>query len=174
MCNLKRTWKQRWFPRSGRPVYTDTEGEKDGQTAEHTAKHLLTVCTYLEWNSVASLRKRRPGWVSTMSWMRGTRSSGTRWPRPAPATTTRYSGCPGWWRPWPWLLAPRPTPETTTRCPRCPGWWRPAPQAPGDLDLLLQQQQGIVDVLEEGDQVLWHQVTSTYSCNNNNNNNKVF
>ena len=24
--------------------------------------------TYLEWNSVASLRKSKPGWVSTTSW----------------------------------------------------------------------------------------------------------
>ncbi len=39
---------------------------------------LLTVCTYLEWNSVASLRNPSPGWVSTMSWMRGTKSSGVR------------------------------------------------------------------------------------------------
>ena len=38
--------------------------------------HALTVWTYLEWNSVASLRNPRPGWVSTTSWTSGTKSSG--------------------------------------------------------------------------------------------------
>ena len=39
---------------------------------------LLTVCTYLEWNSVASFKNKRPGCVSTTSWIKGTKSSGTR------------------------------------------------------------------------------------------------
>ena len=44
----------------------------------YLSNEILTVWTYLEWNSVASLRNRRPGCVSTISWTRGTRSSGTR------------------------------------------------------------------------------------------------
>ena len=40
------------------------------------------MCTYLEWNSVASFRNPRPGWESTTSWIRITKSSGTRYALP--------------------------------------------------------------------------------------------
>ena len=54
-------------------IFTDSEGFLRG---------ILTVWTYLEWNSAASLRKVRPGWVSTTSWTSPTKSSGTKWARP--------------------------------------------------------------------------------------------
>ncbi len=67
---------------------------------------ILTVWTYLEWNSVASLRKRRPGWVSTTSCMSGTRSSGTRWDRD-PAVSSHTNWAASSWLPLPANLSPR-------------------------------------------------------------------
>lgn len=37
---------------------------------------LITVCTYLEWNSGAVFRNVKPGWESTTSWTNKMKFSG--------------------------------------------------------------------------------------------------